>query len=56
VFGTFGDGSRQFRVLWDRRDWNLGFGFCKVTPPPVVASGEVYAPTYDARVDVYGLA
>ena len=55
MFGTFGDGSRQFRVLWDRRDWNLGFNFCKVTPP-VVTGGKTFAPTYDARVDVYGLA
>jgi hypothetical protein len=54
-FGTFGDGSRQLRVLWDSQDWNLGFSFCKFTPP-VVANGKLYVPTYDARVDVYGLA
>jgi hypothetical protein len=53
--GTFGDGSRQLRVSWDSRDSNLGFSFCKFTPP-VVANGKAYAPTYDARVDVYGLA
>ena len=54
-FGTFGDGSKQLRVLWDSQEWNLGFSFCKFTPP-VVANGKVYVPTYDARVDVYGLA
>ncbi len=54
-FGAFGDGSRQLRVLWDSQDWNLGFSFCKFTPP-VVANGKLYVPTYDARVDVYGLA
>jgi hypothetical protein len=54
-FGTFGDGSKQLRVLWDSQDWNLGFSFCKFTPP-VVANGKLYVPTYDARVDVYGLA
>ena len=54
-FGTFADGSKQLRVLWDSQDWNLGFSFCKFTPP-VVANGKLYVPTYDARVDVYGLA
>ena len=54
-FGTFGDGSKQLRVLWDSQEWNLGFSFCKFTPP-VVANGKLYVPTYDARVDVYGLA
>ena len=55
AFGSFGDGSGQLRILWDRQDWNLGFSFCKFTPP-VVANGKLYVPTYDARVDVYGLA
>ena len=54
-FGAFGDGSRQLRVLWDSRDWNLAFSYCKFTPP-VVANGKLYLPTYDARIDVYGLA
>jgi len=54
-FSTFGDGNKQLRVLWDSQDWNLGFSFCKFTPP-VVANGKLYVPTYDARVDVYGLA
>jgi hypothetical protein len=42
-------------VLWDSQDWNLTFSFCKFTPP-VVANGKLYVPTYDARVDAYGLA
>jgi hypothetical protein len=54
-FGTFGDGSKQLRVLWDSQDWNLTFAFCKFTPP-VVANGKLYVPTYGGRVDVYGLA
>jgi hypothetical protein len=54
-FGTFGDGSKQIRVLWDSQDWNLQFLFCKFTPP-VVANGKVYVPTYGARIDVYALA
>jgi hypothetical protein len=35
-FGTFGDGNKQLRVLWDSQDWNLGFSFCKFTPPVVL--------------------
>jgi hypothetical protein len=54
-FGAFGDGSSQLRVVWDSQDWNLGFDLCKFTPQ-VVANGKLYVPTYDARVDVYGLA
>ena len=27
AFGTFGDGSKQLRVLWDSQHWNLGFSF-----------------------------
>ena len=42
-------------MLWDSRDWNLGFSLCKFTPP-VAANGKLYVPTYDGRVDVYGLA
>jgi outer membrane protein assembly factor BamB len=55
LFGTFGDGSKQLRVLWDSQDWNHAFSFCKFTPP-VVANGKLYLPTYDGRIDVYGLA
>ena len=40
AFGTFGDGSKQLRVLWDSQDWNVDFSFCKFTPP-VVANGKL---------------
>ena len=53
-FGTFGDGSKQLRVLWDSERWALTFSFNKFNPP-VVANGRLIVPTYDARVDVYGL-
>lgn len=53
-FGTFGDGSKQLRVLWDSQQWGLTFSFNKFNPP-VVANGKVIVPTYDGRVDVYGL-
>ena len=56
-FGVYGDGSKQLVVLWD--SWNWGEG-CAFTHPkfnrPVAWNGKVYVPTYDGRVDVYGLA
>ena len=55
AFGTYPGGSKQLQVLWDSQAWNLAFSFCKFTPP-VVANGKLYVPTYDGRVDVYGLA
>jgi hypothetical protein len=54
-FGTFPDGSKQLRVLWDSEAANLPFIYNKFTPP-VVANGRVMVTTYDGRVDVYGLA
>ncbi|MGV1009522.1 MAG: hypothetical protein ACOYBY_13065 [Dermatophilaceae bacterium] len=54
-FGTFGDGSSQLRVLWDSQQWNIQFSFNKFNRP-VVCGGKLYVPTYNARVDVYGLA
>jgi hypothetical protein len=53
TFGTFGDGSKQLRVLWDSQQWNLQFTYNKFCPP-VVANGRLIVPTYDGRVDVYG--
>lgn len=53
-FATLGDGSKQLRVLWDSEDWNLTFSFNKFNPP-VVANGHLIVPTYDDRIDVYGL-
>lgn len=54
-FGTFGDGSKQLQVLWDSQDWNIQFSFNKFNRP-VVFNGKLIVPTYDDRVDVYGLA
>ncbi|MBV9735918.1 MAG: hypothetical protein JO209_08405, partial [Acidisphaera sp.] len=54
-FASFADGSKQLRVLWDSQAWGLTFSFNKFNPP-VVAGGKLYVPTYDGRVDVYGLA
>jgi hypothetical protein len=56
-FGVYGDGSKQLVVLWDSWDWGAG---CAFTHPkfnrPVAWNGKVFVPTYDGRVDVYGLA
>jgi hypothetical protein len=54
-FDTFPDGSKRLRVLWDSQHWNIGFTFNKFDVP-VVANGRLFVPTYDARVDVYGLS
>jgi outer membrane protein assembly factor BamB len=54
-FGTFGDGSKQLRVLWDSEAEGINFVYNKFNPP-VVANGRVYVPTYDGNVDVYTLA
>lgn len=54
-FGTFPDNSKQIRVLWDSQTWALQFTFNKFNRP-VVFNGRLYVPTYDAWVDVYGLA
>jgi hypothetical protein len=54
-FGTFPDTSRQIRVLWDSQRWAIQFTYNKFNRP-VVFNGRLYVPTYDARVDVYGLA
>jgi outer membrane protein assembly factor BamB len=54
-FTTFSDGSRGLKLLWNSGDWNLNFTHPKFNVP-VVSGGKVFVPTYDARVDVYGLA
>ncbi len=55
-FGVYSDGSKQLVVLWDSWDWGAG---CAFTHPkfnrPVAWNGKVFVPTYDGRVDVYGL-
>lgn len=53
-FGTFADGSKQLRVIWDSQAEGLPFVYNKFNPP-VVANGRVLVPTYDGGVDVYGL-
>ncbi len=53
-FGTYADNSKQLRVLWDSERWNLPFSFNKFNVP-VVANGHLIVPTYDGRIDVYGL-
>jgi outer membrane protein assembly factor BamB len=53
-FGAYPDGSGQLNVLWDSQDWNIAYSHNKFCPP-VVANGKLIVPTYDGRVDVYGL-
>jgi hypothetical protein len=56
-FASWPDGSKEIVPLWDSKDWGAGTAF---THPkfnrPVVFGGRVFVPTYDGRVDVYGLA
>jgi hypothetical protein len=52
-FGTYADGSKQLRVLWDSETWNHRFSFNKFNVP-VVANGRLLVPTYDGSVIVYG--
>jgi hypothetical protein len=49
------DGTAKLKLLWDSKHipGNV-FNFSKFCPP-VVADGQVFVPTYDGRVDVYGL-
>ncbi|MBV8632398.1 MAG: hypothetical protein JOZ83_15825 [Silvibacterium sp.] len=54
VPGPYGGGS-QIKVLWDCEPWNLTFSDPKFNVP-VVSGGKIFVPTYDGRVDVYGLA
>jgi hypothetical protein len=54
-FITFGDGSKGLKVLWSSATWNIQFTHPKFNVP-VVSGGRIFVPTYDARVDVYGLA
>lgn len=54
-FLTFPDGSKQLKLLWNSGDWGLNFTHPKFNVP-VVSGGKVLVPTYDGRIDVYGLA
>jgi outer membrane protein assembly factor BamB len=44
------DGAPLLKLLWSA----TGFTYSKFCPP-MVANGKVYVPTYDGRIDVYGL-
>jgi hypothetical protein len=50
------DGSKRMQVLWDSENWGPEHAF---THPkfnrPVIWNGRIYRPTYDGRLDVYGL-
>lgn len=55
-FAANPDGSKRLQVLWDSENWGPEHAF---THPkfnrPIVWNGHVYRPTYDGRIDVYGL-
>jgi hypothetical protein len=46
------DGS--LKVLWDSQHWGVQFSYNKFNPP-IVFAGQIYVPTYDGQIDVYGL-
>jgi hypothetical protein len=48
------DDTRKLKLLWDSTKAAVTFHFSKFCPP-MVADGRLYVPTYDGRVDVYGL-
>jgi len=49
------DGTPRLKLLWDSKHIpNNTFNHCKFCPP-VIADGKIFVPTYDGRVDVYGL-
>jgi outer membrane protein assembly factor BamB len=56
-FATNADGSKRLQVIWDSENWGPEHAF---THPkfnrPIVWGGRIYRPTYDGRIDVYGLA
>jgi hypothetical protein len=55
-FAVNGDGSHRLQVIWDSEDWGPEHAF---THPkfnrPIVWKGRIYLPTYDGRINVYGL-
>jgi outer membrane protein assembly factor BamB len=56
-FAVNPDGSKRLQLIWDSQDWGPEHSF---THPkfnrPIVWNGRIYRPTYDGRIDVYGLA
>jgi hypothetical protein len=55
-FATNPDGSKRLQVIWDSENWGPEHAF---THPkfnrPIIWKGRIYRPTYDGRLDVYGL-
>jgi hypothetical protein len=56
-FAANPDGSKRLQVIWDSENWGPEHAF---THPkfnrPIIWNGRIYRPTYDGRLDVYGLA
>jgi len=55
-FASNADGSKRLQVVWDSQDWGPEHAF---THPkfnrPIIWKGRIYRPSYDGRIDVYGL-
>lgn len=61
AYYVFGDGSKQLVVLWAAGTGVLALALStsfmhRKFNRPVVRNGKVSVPTYDGRIDVYGLA
>ncbi|MCK1385617.1 hypothetical protein [Bradyrhizobium sp. 21] len=55
-FATNPDGSRRLQVIWDSEDWGPEHAFMHPKfNRPMIWNGRIYRPTYDGRIDVYGL-
>jgi hypothetical protein len=56
TFVANADGSQRMQVVWDSQDWGPQHAF---THPkfnrPIIWKGRIYRPSYDGRIDVYGL-
>jgi hypothetical protein len=50
------DGTPRLKLLWDSKHIPGNTFHHSKFCPPVVADGQILVPTYDGRVDVYGLA
>jgi hypothetical protein len=55
-FAANPDGSKRMEIIWDSENWGPEHAF---THPkfnrPIIWKGRIYRPTYDGRLDVYGL-
>ncbi|HEY2137939.1 MAG TPA: hypothetical protein VGH49_18785 [Xanthobacteraceae bacterium] len=55
-FATNPDGSKRLQVIWDSAQWGPEHAFSHPKfNRPIVWNGRIYRPTYDGRIDVYGL-